>query len=187
MSNAIVTTKISDNDTRSDRDVQHPKSTQRTRRHSSTQLAQPFWETLPAGMPPKSRQVSWAEMPAQGNEHLPRDTSNTLPPPGHEPGTSRQQYLANSRTDRRITNKDRLDMSIIGEFPAALLPLKRQPIVSMTSSVPYLPNNILQFFLPSQSAGPDNFFVPSPEFLRNIKTVMSHQPAPPTCATVAPD
>ena len=177
---SAITKEFSANDTRPDHNVKHSmmKSKLQTRRPSSTQLARLLGEMLPPGLPPESRSVSWAELLSQGDEH-PSIGDNTHPPTGHELRASRQQDLANFRTDKRITNKNRLDMSIIGEFPVALLSLERQSTINMTSSSdPYLPNDVLQI-LPSQLAGPDDFFVPGPEFLRDIKTVMNRQPPPP--------
>lgn len=83
----------------------------------------------------------------------------------------RRSDLSSARTARRITAKDQIDQSIIGEF------IPSWPKRANTTR--YLPNDV-QRILPSQLAGPDDFFATGPEFLNNIVTVMRRLPPTPS-------
>ena len=122
----------------------------------------------------------WAERLIQDKykPHRPNGAGVRPPVPGNDPLlTSTQNELASVRTDKRITTRNRLDMSIIGEFPTPFRS-QRSTRSTITPLPDYLPYDVCKI-LPSQLVGPDDFFTPGPEFLRNIKTVMGRQSPPP--------
>jgi hypothetical protein len=114
--------------------------------------------TIPPGFPPPvTKRISWAK---QEHDTESRRTDRT---PGDE--ALRRADRALERTARRITSRDQLDRSIIGEFPLR--------------KAGYLPSNVRDI-LPNPLVGPDDFFDPGSEFVSKILTLMQSQPPTPS-------
>jgi hypothetical protein len=111
---------------------------------------------FPPGFPPTAvKRISW-------NDDDPRTdlaSSNTS-----RNDSFRREDIAIERTAKRITRKDTIDRSIIGEFP--------------TGRAIYLPSNV-DDILPSQIVGPNDFFEPGPHFISQIRTIMRSLPPTP--------
>ena len=146
-------------------------------RRPSIPLARPYSSTPPGNPPGIRRGVSWAKRLLQGGNE-PRHSDGASSRHGHE-HASTQRKMASLRTDKRITTRDRLDISIIGEFPNPFRTQRSTRTVSkITPSPYYLPDDVCKI-LPGQLVGPDDFFTPGPEFLHNIKAIMSRKSPPP--------
>ena len=117
----------------------------------------------PPGFPPTSLAVSWDRSVDAQQEHT--DSASMRM-------SQQLNDRASERTMRRLTTKNRIDLSIIGEFPRPERP-------GIVSTKQYLPSDV-QRILPNQIIGPDDFFEPDPEFLANILTIMSHRTPTPS-------
>ena len=124
---------------------------------------------IPPDFPPLGRVgVSWDKQLGADNGTQPERRSNI------SYTDLRRNEVTITRTNQRITSKDGVDMSIIGESPH----LRNTPRSGL-KPVDYLPNDVLQI-LPNQLVGPDDFFTPGREFLDNIRTIMNRPPPTPS-------
>ena len=120
---------------------------------------------IPDGLPPKRCTISWDK------RLIDKPGARTRISGEPDVATWRRSDIASDRTARRITAKDHVDRSIIGEF------IHSQ--TKQATATRYLPNDVRQI-LPSQLVGPDDFFVTGPEFLNNIVAIISRPPPTPS-------
>ena len=106
----------------------------------------------PPKAPPTTTRVSWSLPDADG-------IGTT-----HDIESVRRNDVSVERTAKRVEKMDRLDRSIIGEFPVPKLA--------------YLPSDVVDI-LPGRLTGPNDLFDPGTDFLSKILVLMKSQPPTP--------